>query len=383
MGPRGRGGRHGAPVYLGVKVAEHDALPAWRPGDEFRSGPSESPRGRCRRWVPEGAAGARRRMARGGCRKPAGLDLRALWLEDGRLRMARRSPPPELIPGSPGPRPSGRRLQHRPGAREGLLYPYTGIPGHEFVGRVRRLPGRGLDGKRVVGGSTPSAATARPAGPGARRTASGAPSGNSRSATGLRRVPVAAGREPARGARRRADEWPSSRSGWPPPSSVREQVRVGPWDRVVVIGSASFGHLVAQALGLTGCGLLVIGRNAATLAFWRAGACGTGTAPGLARPPGRRRRGVHGKTRTAWPLAPARGASARHGRARAPITARPPSTRPVVVDEVALVGSRCGPFAPALALLAGGQVEVRPLVEARYPLSEAAAAFDTRRGPVP
>ena len=48
----------------------------------------------------------------------------------------------------------------------------------------------------------------------------------------------------------------------------------------------------------------------------------------------------------------------------------------VVVDEVALVGSRCGPFAPALALLAGGQVEVRPLVEARYPLSEAAAAFD-------
>jgi threonine dehydrogenase-like Zn-dependent dehydrogenase len=46
------------------------------------------------------------------------------------------------------------------------------------------------------------------------------------------------------------------------------------------------------------------------------------------------------------------------------------------VDEITLVGSRCGPFAPALALLASGRVDPRPLVEARYPLAEAVRAFD-------
>jgi threonine dehydrogenase-like Zn-dependent dehydrogenase len=47
----------------------------------------------------------------------------------------------------------------------------------------------------------------------------------------------------------------------------------------------------------------------------------------------------------------------------------------IVVDEITLVGSRCGPFAPALALLADGRVDVRPLVHARFPLHEAVAAF--------
>ena len=53
-----------------------------------------------------------------------------------------------------------------------------------------------------------------------------------------------------------------------------------------------------------------------------------------------------------------------------------------VVDEITLVGSRCGPFEPALALLASGVVDPRGLVEARYPLSEGLAAFEhaARRG---
>ena len=47
-----------------------------------------------------------------------------------------------------------------------------------------------------------------------------------------------------------------------------------------------------------------------------------------------------------------------------------------VVDEITIVGSRCGPFAPALELLASGRVDPRPLLEARYPLADAVAAFD-------
>ena len=49
---------------------------------------------------------------------------------------------------------------------------------------------------------------------------------------------------------------------------------------------------------------------------------------------------------------------------------------PVVVNELTLVGSRCGPFAPALRLLAERRVDVEPLIQARYPLRDGLAAFE-------
>ena len=52
-----------------------------------------------------------------------------------------------------------------------------------------------------------------------------------------------------------------------------------------------------------------------------------------------------------------------------------------VVDEITLIGSRCGPFAPALRLLEQGLVEVTPLIHARYPLSEALTAFERAARP--
>ena len=52
---------------------------------------------------------------------------------------------------------------------------------------------------------------------------------------------------------------------------------------------------------------------------------------------------------------------------------------PLVVDEVQLVGSRCGPFAAALDLLATGAVEVRPLLAATYALEDFGAAYDRAR----
>jgi threonine dehydrogenase-like Zn-dependent dehydrogenase len=48
---------------------------------------------------------------------------------------------------------------------------------------------------------------------------------------------------------------------------------------------------------------------------------------------------------------------------------------PVVIDEVRVIGSRCGPFPKAIAALAAGMVDVRPLIGAVYPLDEAEAAF--------
>lgn len=50
-------------------------------------------------------------------------------------------------------------------------------------------------------------------------------------------------------------------------------------------------------------------------------------------------------------------------------------TSRIVVDEITLVGSRCGPFAPALLALADGSIDPTPLIEARYPRAEGPAAL--------
>jgi threonine dehydrogenase-like Zn-dependent dehydrogenase len=46
-----------------------------------------------------------------------------------------------------------------------------------------------------------------------------------------------------------------------------------------------------------------------------------------------------------------------------------------VVKEITLVGSRCGPFVPALKLLASRKIDPRPLITRVFPLGEAPAAI--------
>jgi len=47
---------------------------------------------------------------------------------------------------------------------------------------------------------------------------------------------------------------------------------------------------------------------------------------------------------------------------------------PIVINEIRVVGSRCGPFRPALRALEAGMVSVEPLVDGRYALAEGVAA---------
>jgi threonine dehydrogenase-like Zn-dependent dehydrogenase len=61
--------------------------------------------------------------------------------------------------------------------------------------------------------------------------------------------------------------------------------------------------------------------------------------------------------------------------------AAPVETWPLVVKEITLVGSRCGPFAKAIALLRSGKVDPRPLITRTFPLSEAPAAIQFAQQP--
>jgi threonine dehydrogenase-like Zn-dependent dehydrogenase len=55
--------------------------------------------------------------------------------------------------------------------------------------------------------------------------------------------------------------------------------------------------------------------------------------------------------------------------------AAPVETWPIVVKEITVVGSRCGPFAKAIAFLRSGKVDPAPLVTRTFPLGEAPAAI--------
>jgi threonine dehydrogenase-like Zn-dependent dehydrogenase len=61
--------------------------------------------------------------------------------------------------------------------------------------------------------------------------------------------------------------------------------------------------------------------------------------------------------------------------------AAPLNLAPLVIDEITVVGSRCGPFAPALRALAEGHVDVAALIAARHRLSDGIEAL--RRAAMP
>jgi alcohol dehydrogenase len=154
-----------------------------------------------------------------------------------------------------------------------------------------------------------------------------------------------------------------------------ERVHIKPGDRVVLLGAGKLGLLTAQVLRLTGCDLVVVARHARQkelLAGWgiqsvRREDLADGTADVVVDCTG-----VPQGLADAIRLVRARGTIVLKSTYANPATL---DLAPLAVNEIALVGSRCGPFAAALRLLEEGLVDVRPLIEGRYTLADAPAAF--------
>lgn len=164
---------------------------------------------------------------------------------------------------------------------------------------------------------------------------------------------------------------------------IPTQVHLAPATRVLLIGDGRLGLLIAQVLARTGCDLTVMGRHAAKLDHlrrWRVGK--TLLAQDAPAQPG-----VDDLVDVVVEATGSPGGFATARRWVRPggtlvlkstfAGEQPPlDLSTLVVDEVTVLGSRCGPFAPALRLLDSGQVEVKPLIEACYALDDAAAALD-------
>jgi len=258
---------------------------------------------------------------------------------------------------------------------------FRGVPGHEFVGVVERAPGAEVwEGRRVVGDINAACGVCATCRAGQhthcpQRTTLGI-SGRDGAFAEYLTLPVA-------NLYAVPEDLPDEVAVFTEPLAaaceILEQVHVHPTDRVIVLGDGKLGLLCAQVLALTGCDLTVIGRHAEKLDILARRGIATLCVARNATVAGLPRADVVVEATghpdgyaTARALVRPRGTlvlkSTYHDTLEANLTM-------AVVDEITLVGSRCGPLAAALRLQARGAVDVTPLVEACYPFDAILTAF--------
>lgn len=161
---------------------------------------------------------------------------------------------------------------------------------------------------------------------------------------------------------------------------VLEQTHLRPTERVAVVGDGKLGMLVAQVLRLPGCEVVVVGRHPERRDILTTLGIAAVAADEL---PARAFDVVVDCAGNASGLATALRLLRPRGRLVLKSTYVGPSQLDLsvlVVDEIQLLGSRCGPFAPTLRLLERGLVETGPLLAACYSLDEGLEAFAVARG---
>ncbi len=260
---------------------------------------------------------------------------------------------------------------------------FRGIPGHEFVGVVEACEEASWIGRRVVGeincgcGACPGCLGGDPRHCPERRTLG--LSGLDGAFAEFLTLPVANLHPVPEGL---PDEVAVFTEPLAAAVEVLEQLHLAPSDRVAVLGDGKLGLLLAQVLAWSGCDLVAVGRHPQKLAILQSMGIPTlleqdglpknldvvVEATGSAR-------GVEQALQAVRPRGRVVLKSTVAGSACLDLSS-------VVVRELSLTGSRCGPFPPALRALAGGRVRVEPLIQSTFPLSQALEAFSEagRRG---
>ncbi len=261
---------------------------------------------------------------------------------------------------------------------------FRGVPGHEFVGTVVSAPAKRLVGKRVVGEiNVPCGrcATCR-AGLGkhcASRGVLGISGRNGAFAEHLA-LPVENLHVVPAGL---SDEEAAFTELVAAACEIPERMEIRRNERILVLGDGRLAAMAAQVLAPRTNDLAVLGRSARKLSILR----GLGIRTYGPRAPKSLLRsqdlviectgsplGLPLAARLVKPRGRIVLKSTFHGNLEW-------NPAPLVVDEITVVGSRCGPFAPALSLLAGGAVRVLPFLSAVYPLERWETAFRAARRP--
>ena len=306
--------------------------------------------------------------------------MQALWLENNQISL-RDVPQPK--------KPSEALIKIR---KAGICstdlelvkgyYPYAGILGHEFVGEVIDAPDKKWIGARVVGdinavcGKCEACLNGRPT------------HCESRTVLGIvNRDGVFAeyATLPIENLHRVPDSVPDEMAVFTEPLAaaleIQQQIHIQPTDRVLVIGAGRLGQLIAQTLALTGCDLHVVARHSLQQNLLTA-------------------RGIRITSEAEiqprkWDIVvEVTGSFDGFNLARRAI--RPRGTlvmkstykgdmnvnfSSIVVDEITVIGSRCGPFEPALRLMEKREVDPTVLIAEEYNLKDALKAFEKAAQP--
>jgi threonine dehydrogenase-like Zn-dependent dehydrogenase len=159
---------------------------------------------------------------------------------------------------------------------------------------------------------------------------------------------------------------------------ILDQVSIGRAARVAVLGDGKLGQLIARVLSTTGCELILIGKHREKLDLAARAGIRTIRRDELTVTPRERfdivveATGSPSGFELALDLTRPRGTlvlkSTFHGGVTIDLSR-------LVVDEISLIGSRCGRFDQALALLAAGAVDPEPLISAQFPLAQGVEAM--------
>ena len=253
---------------------------------------------------------------------------------------------------------------------------FQGVPGHEFVGIVEKCEEKSWEGKRVAGeinigcGACPFCL---------KGMENHCPN---RSVLGILKKDGAFSEYvtlPLRNLHLIPDSISNEEAVFVEPLAaafeILQQVKLKEEDKVCVFGDGKLGLLVGQVLSLTGCDLTVIGRHQEKLSILDK----RGIKTSLKKDVKDSFDVVVDCAGSPSGLKDALKATIPNGKIVLKTTLAQRESidfNNVIIDEISLIGSRCGPFAPAIKALQNKTVDVRPLINGSYPIEDGVAAFN-------
>jgi len=255
---------------------------------------------------------------------------------------------------------------------------FEGVPGHEFVGVVERSPDAGLVGARVVGEINAGCGRCSWCQQGLERHCP------NRTVLGILRRDGSFAEYltlPVSNLVRVPEQMPDEKAVFTEPLAaaleILEQVKIKPADSVLVIGDGKLGLLVSMVLRLIGCGPLLVGKHPDKLDYFKHLGGAVQTLDSFSSITERYDVVVEASGHpSGWNLAVSRvkprGTLILKSTYHGSLDFNPAA---LVIDEITVVGSRCGRFAPAIRVMEAGLVDPTPLITAVYPFARAGEAF--------